>query len=99
MCSSRSRTMTPSGWSTHLEAHVPLSQTWLHTGSALAACESANHRAAVAMPIKNLLIGSLHCTLPVNFVSPGLVPDLCERHWAREFQRGAGHSSRLTRST
>src|SRR5215469_13614989 len=48
-----------SGRWTQREIQVPLSQTWRQIRSALAACESANHKAAVATPIRNLVIVSL----------------------------------------
>src|SRR5262249_9655372 len=48
-----------SGRWTQRDTQVPLSQTWRQIRSALAACESANHRAAVATPIRNLVIVSL----------------------------------------
>src|SRR5579884_1351455 len=47
-----------SGRSTHRDTQVPLSQTCLHTRSALAACESTNHTAAVRTPIRILLMFS-----------------------------------------
>src|ERR1700691_1538561 len=84
--SSRSRswswTMTvESGLSTHLDTQVPLSQTCLQTCSALAACESTNHTAAVTTPIRILLIAlPLDRPLLVN-----RVPDI----WFRSFQPGA----------
>src|ERR1700733_9489854 len=60
---------------------VPLSQTCLQTCSALAACESTNHTAAVTTPIRILLIAlPLDRPLIVN-----RVPDI----WFRSFQPGA----------
>src|SRR5262249_60467093 len=83
-----------SGRWTQRDTQVPLSQTWRQMRSGLEACESANRKAAVATPSRNLVIVSLRsapavslgCAPRYQLQSDGLVPYLVMK--ARAYAAG-----------